>query len=469
MSKYKKLMGNSLIFAIGNLSSKMISFVLVPLYTYYLSTKEYGQVDLITNTTSLLLPIFSGGIAVAVLRYALDKESRKEVVVSNAVIISIVGIALSFILYPVLKVFGAFQNSLFFFVLLLSLQLCTQVLAQFARGNKQVKVFAFNGVLKTLTIALTNILLLVQFHLGLTGYLISLVLAEVFSFLYLAWRTPFFNYFNLKFVDKTFIKEMLGFSLPTIPNDVLWWFVNSSSRYFIRYFLGLGANGIYAVANKIPSIISMMQSVFSQAWQISLVDESDSESKEEFHAKTFQYYSFLLFFIASGVIMILKPLLGHLIAKAYYTSWQVTPFLIISAIYSGFIGFYGQFYIAEKKTRGLMNTSIVSGIISIVSNFVFVYFFGLIGIGCAAMLSLFIGWMIRIYDTKKFVNVKINWRNIVFNHIVLALQIIALFTFNGWLLLGLEFICFCLFLIVNSYLIKETYTLLKISFAKKRK
>ena len=119
MSKYKKLVGNSFIFAVGNLGSKLISFVLVPLYTYYLTTKEYGQVDLVTTTVSLMIPIVSGGISVAVLRFALDKEVDKKSVVTNATVIALIGILLTAVCYPLLAATKAFDKILLAFLFLL--------------------------------------------------------------------------------------------------------------------------------------------------------------------------------------------------------------------------------------------------------------------------------------------------------------------------------------------------------------
>ncbi|HAP4822572.1 TPA: lipopolysaccharide biosynthesis protein [Enterococcus faecalis] len=455
MGKYKKLAGNSVVFAAGNLGSKMISFILVPLYTYYLTTTEYGIVDLVTTTTSLLLPIVSGGIAVAVLRFTLDKNANKSIVVSNSAVISLIGIVLSFALYVALSFFNVLENALIYFVLLLSLQILTQILAQFARGNGQVKVFAFNGMLKTAVIGVTNILFLVNFHMGLQGYLLALVVAEIVSLIYLLITTPYFSYLKLSAVDFTYMKDMLIFSLPTIPNDVLWWFVNSSSRYFILFFLGAGANGLYAVANKIPSLISMIQSVFSQAWQISLVEEKDSKNKHEFHGQIFKVYSFLLFTVASVILVFLKFFTANLVAKAYYDSWQVTPLLLLSAIYSGFIGFYGQFYVAEKKTKGLMNTSIISGILSIICNYIFISAFGLMGIGIASAISLFAGWMVRIYDTRSFVHIKIDWSRLIGNHMILLIQFILLFLVDAGLLMVIEFIMFIALMFFNKDIVSN--------------
>ena len=190
MSKYKKLVGNSFIFAVGNLGSKLISFVLVPLYTYYLTTKEYGQVDLVTTTVSLMIPIVSGGISVAVLRFALDKEVDKKSVVTNATVIALIGILLTAVCYPLLAATKAFDKILLAFLFLLAFQVFTQIIAQFARGNGQVRVFAFNGMIKTLAIGLLNIYFLVVLKMGLNGYLISLILAEIVSLIYLTITTP---------------------------------------------------------------------------------------------------------------------------------------------------------------------------------------------------------------------------------------------------------------------------------------
>lgn len=453
MGKYKKLVGNSAVFAAGNLGSKLISFIMVPLYTYYLTTQEYGTVELITTTISLLLPMVSFGIGVGVLRYALEKDIDNAIVVSNSIALTLGSLLIGIIITPFLKMIGLFEGSVTLFAFLLLLQILTQVMAQFARGNGQVKVFALNGMIKTFTIGLANICLLMYFHLGLNGYLLSLIIAEIVSLLYLTLTTPYFKLFSFNLINKSFMKELIYFSLPTIPNDVLWWFVNSSSRYFILFLMGISYNGIYAVASKIPSLISMMQSVFSQAWQISLVDERESKNREAFHETTFKYYAFLLFFCASSVMVVLKFFIRHFVADAYYISWTVTPLLLLSSIYSAFIGFYGQFYIAEKKTRGLMNTSIVSGVISIILNYVCISLFGLIGVGIAAMVSLFVGWLIRIYDTRKFIKFSVNVKTLVSYHIVIFMQIVLIFLFDNFKLIVLEFLIWLIFLFVNKDLI----------------
>ncbi|MFM2489026.1 polysaccharide biosynthesis C-terminal domain-containing protein [Enterococcus avium] len=81
----------------------------------------------------------------------------------------------------------------------------------------------------------------------------------------------------------------------------------------------------------------------------------------------------------------------------------------------------------RKENSGLMNTSIVSGVISIILNYVCISLFGLIGVGIAAMVSLFVGWLIRIYDTRKFIKFSVNVKTLVSYHIVIFMQIVLIF------------------------------------------
>ncbi|MFD1899696.1 lipopolysaccharide biosynthesis protein [Enterococcus termitis] len=91
MNKYKKLINNSIIFAVGNVGSKLILIFLMPFYTRYLTPGEFGTVDLVTTTTSMLLPIVSFSVYEAVLRYVLDKAYDESEIISNGTMITIIG------------------------------------------------------------------------------------------------------------------------------------------------------------------------------------------------------------------------------------------------------------------------------------------------------------------------------------------------------------------------------------------
>lgn len=433
MNSYTKLFKNSIIFAIGNLGSKLVSILLVPLYTYYLSTGEYGTVDLIITTTNMLVPVVSLSMAEASLRFAMDKSVDKKSTITNAIYIAAIGLILSLIAFPILSYLNVFGEYLALFYGYLFFNIVDIILAQYLRGIGYSRAFAANGIILTLSTGLLNILFIVNFGMGVNGYLISLILANLISIIYLAFNIRFWEAFNLKLLDKELQKELIKYSIPLIPNSLMWSAINSSSRYFILFFIGVQANGLFAVASKIPLVINIASQIFSQAWQISAIEEAESNTSKDFYTNIFKYLSVAMFLSVSLVLLILKPLFGFAFSSDYYMAWQSTPFLLLGAVFSSFSNILGATYIANKQTIGVFRTSIWGGLLSLVANAVLIPTIGLVGAGISSCMSFALMFYLRFKDTQKFNNMKINWK--VFNG---SLGIVLLQT--SILLLNLNYI-----------------------------
>jgi O-antigen/teichoic acid export membrane protein len=427
VNAYKKLLSNSFLFAIGNLGSKIILFILVPLYTYYLTTAEYGFVDIVTTTTNLLLPILSANVFEAVLRFAMDKEESQSEVLSNSLLVGGLGALVAVLLYPLLALLKVDQEMLNYIYVILILQVFQNIFSQFARALGEIKVFAINGIWMTLVMSIANVVLLTRYHMGIAGYLLSIVIANIASILYLIVAVKIWKYMSLSSLNKPLVKKMLAYAVPIIPNSIMWWLINASNRYFILGFLTASANGIYAVSNKIPGILSIVTSIFTQSWQLSAIEEYESEHKSEFYSKVFNYYSSLLFLGTSGILVILKFFMAHFIAPEYYEAWQSVPFLLLSVVFSSFSSFLGTNYLAAKETRGVFRTSVYGGLASLLLNFLLIPFFGLIGAAVASMLSFAIMWVLRIFDTKRYIDTAIDAKNMIMNLALTGIQIGILF------------------------------------------
>lgn len=74
------------------------------------------------------------------------------------------------------------------------------------------------------------------------------------------------KFVSLKCIDKNTIRMLLKYSVPLIPNSLMWWIMSAGDKYIINYFLGDGANGLYSLSSKVPQIINMIYSLFIQAW-----------------------------------------------------------------------------------------------------------------------------------------------------------------------------------------------------------
>lgn len=462
MNTYKKLINNVIIFSLGNLGSKLLTFLLVPLYTYYLSQEEYGTADLVITTISMLLPVVSLTMYEAVIRFVMNKSLDKEVVMVNALSISFFGYIVFLLFFPVLKLFGVLDGSLEYLYILLFIQMINQVFAQYTRGIGESRKFAFNGMLTTFFSGTLNVLFLVVFKWNLTGYFLSYVLAYLLSTIYLILSAKPLQNFNFKKFDKKIAREFLAYSVPLIPNNLMWWLINSSSRYFINWFVGVGANGLFAVSSKLPSIINIISQVFSQAWQISVFEEYDKNKNTDFYSKVLDIYLSLLLLVTAGIIIIVKILFFSVFSVEYASSWQPVPFLVLGTVFSSMSSFLGTAYTASKKTEGVFRTSIYGGIISLVLNIAFIPTLGIIGAGISSMVSFFSMFLIRYFDTKDILSLQVNWKKICLSLGIILVQSIVLF-------IGIEIkyevitnsLLFIILLILNRSLLNQLMALMK--------
>lgn len=465
MNSYKKLANNTLIFSIGTLGSKLVSFFLVPLYTYYLSTTQYGTIDLTITTVNMLIPIISASIFDAVLRFVMDAHSKKEInrILSNSIIIALTLYFIFLLLYPFLNYFNVFGNNLIYLYLILFIQIFEKIFAQYTRAIGKIRIFALNGILLTLTTGLLNILFLVYLELDVIGYYYSLILASFISIIYLIISTGALRTINYSDMDREYIKNLLNYSIPLVPNSLMWWSINASSRYFIRIFTGIAGNGLFAVASRIPSLLNIANQIFSQAWQLSAIEEFNNENKSSFYSKIFKLLYTILFIGMSIILLFLKSLFYLFFSIDYFLAWKVVPFLLLGAIFSSFSNFLASSYIAAKATTGVFKTSVYGGIISLILNVSFIPAFGIVGAGISSAISFFVIFLIRLKDTKKYVNIDVDWLYFSLNIIMLFLQIFIMFIgFPTDIEFFAQISLFLFILVINHELIKLIlFTLLK--------
>ncbi|MCI1859005.1 MAG: polysaccharide biosynthesis C-terminal domain-containing protein [Sporolactobacillus sp.] len=455
MNRYKKLVVNSFIFTIGNLGMKLISLLLIPLYTYYLSTQQFGTADLVQTTLNLLYPIFTLSIADAVLRFVMDKSQDKNYVLNNAIVLVLLGNAFAWLLYPLLNVIFPFNAYLIYLYILLFTQSLNGVMMQFVKANGQVKIFASIGIIGSVTILVANILFLVFLHMGISGYLLSLIISDFVSFIILMSIGRVYQHLSIS-IDFLLIKAMTRYSIPLVPNALMWWIMGVSDRYFITFYLGLGANGLYAVANKIPNILSMLNFIFFPAWQISAIEEAKSKSKSAFYSNVFNVLATGMFVGTSLLLLFLKPIMRIVISPAFFKAWEYVPFLLVGVIFSTFANFLGTNYIAAKNTIGIFRTSIYGAAVNVGINVLLLPIMGTLGASISTMLSFLVIWLFRIAGTRSFITINIDIKKLIGNLSLIALQIVLLYI-NPPADALWQFVLFLLLLFINQKEIKLLY------------
>lgn len=400
MNRYKKLGLNTLIIGLGSMGSKFMIFLLVPFYTFYLTPAEYGQADLLMMSISILVPILTLSIADGVFRYTMDKIDAKTVFSSAVVILLLMAVVLA-LLTPVLQWIPMVQDYYLVFVAILIVQAVSAIFQQQVRANGKLILYSVAGLMMSVLLFLANLILLKYLHLGVAGFLYANLIAFGFNALCLFFGGGLYRLFSFRAINKPLLQKMLVYSLPLIPNAILWWVMQVSDRYILTFFLGVGATGLYTVAAKIPSLLSMINTVFFQAWSISAIGDGIRKS-DTFFATVFTMFSCLFFVATEGILLIVQPFAGTLFSSAYQEVWRYVPFLLIAVLLSSFSSFLEVSYMAEKKTKQLLMTSLKGGVVNVALSFLLIPFIGIMGASIATLVGFLITWLIRMKQTRFF-------------------------------------------------------------------
>lgn len=422
--KSKYLFKNIGILTISNFASKILVFLLVPLYTSVLSTSEYGTYDLIISTISLLYPILTLNILDAVMRFFMDHKTDKTDIVNigfRIVILSIIFVCFFCIIINYSNCFKSLKGLEFLIFLYYSSYVFNQFFVQMAKGLEMVKQMGIAGVISTIIMLLGNILFLLVFKMGLKGFFIANILSQIIPSLYYFVILKFWKYISLKKIDNILAKEMLIFCLPLLFTALGWWVNNVSDRYIVTLICGVAANGLLSVAYKIPSIINTIQGIFVQAWQISAIKEYNAGNTKEFYNKTYVVINSIMI-IVSSFLMILSRFLAHILyAKDFFDAWQYVHFLIISTSINCASGFIGPILVAKKDSTTMALSSIIGSIVNIILNFVLIYFFGIQGATIATVISSYTIYHIRFIAVKDEI-CKVNYCKVLLGWIILTIQ-----------------------------------------------
>lgn len=424
MGKYLKLIKNSGIFAIANLGSSVVSFVLVRFYTELLTAEQYGTIDFLVTLSSMLIPFLTLAIVEAVLRFGIDSEDKTGVL-SSGLKVALIGNFIAFIIGPFIIGNTPYADYAYWILCLILSTSLNNIAAQFVRGIGKVRIFAFCGILKTLVLVSCNILFLAFFKMKVEGYLLSAIISEVVSFIFFFLTVGLWRYISIN-SNPGILKEMVLYSLPLMPSSLAWWLMNASDKYMLIAFIGIQANGIYAVAHKIPTLINLCNSLFFQAWQLSAVEESKSNSKLVFYSNVFNALAMVLFLACSMLFLLMKPIMRVLVASSYGDVWRFTPFLVLSMVFSAFASFLGTNYTVTKKTSGALKTTIVGAIVNVVLNYILIQIWGINGAAFATMISFFTMWIVRTFDTREFIIIQYQYKKIIVSLFALISQALVI-------------------------------------------
>lgn len=437
MNKYKNLAFNTVIFAIGTFGSKILTLFLTRLYTTYMGADILGSKELIEASAAFMIPVFSFSMADAILRFGLDKEYDKRQVFSTSIVVQLFGLFVMLLLSPLFSLIPFIKG----YTPWLMLYVCTSVFrltcANFIRAKGYVKLFAFDGMLATLTLFIFNVIFISKLDLGIKGFMIAMILSDFCSGLFLWKLAGLGKYFSLAYADKDMIHSMVRFSLPLIPTAVMWTITGFSDRILIKYVDGPAgktgdtAVGLYTAASKIPNLISMVSTIFFQAWNMSAITEHGNKGEGKFYATVYSAYQSIMYIASAFLILLVQPvsriLLNYNNHPEYSKAYVYTPVLVLSVLMMCFNLFFSSIYTASKHTKNSFWTSLVSMVLNVVLNVILIKKFGVHGAVAASFISYLACYLIRVVDARRYIYFKVDHTKTVMNlSILMGMSLLAI-------------------------------------------
>lgn len=430
MNRYKSLFINIGIFAITTVATKLTTFLLVPLYTYYLTTSEYGISDMATLVVNIVAPIGTFAIGDAVLRFMIDDKENAADIASIGITVTCFSCIIVLLLLPLLDLpaFGGLGKYHWLFLLSYIAYAFQDLFSRIARGANQLKIITIASVASSLCTAGCAVVFIAFLEQGLIGFFYSNICGSVIGSLIFLIVGKHYRYMRAVSWNKAFqqLRQMIPYAIPLIPNNVLWLFNTSINRLFITSMIGIAASGLFAASYKIPNLLNTLYSVFFQAWTLSSFQEYRKSDVNRFFSVVLTLLNALLV-VAGSLIIILSPRLASwFLQKDFYGGWVYMPILILALYFNSLASFWGSVYTMVMKTKFILVSTIVSAIVCIISTWFLIPHIGLFGAAIGMVLSNLVLLGIRMLFARQYIRIHILTGSMIISAVFLILQVVIM-------------------------------------------
>lgn len=462
MNEKKRLIKNTGMIAIGNISTKLVSFFLLPLYTALLSTSEYGTFDYILSIATFCVPFVSVLMDESIFRFLIDckKQEEKEKVISTALVIVLIGmVCFTLVGIPVMQ--GLHYHYTYYATIYILLNVMSGMISAILRGIGRTDQYAlFNFLLGSIQVAL-NVVFIAVFRMGVGGMLMASILTQFFVSTIFIFRIRLWRYFDFRIVNSQMAKDMIVYSLPLIPNQVSWSIINLSDRIVLMNWVGSEATGLYAVSYKFPNLMDTVYGFFYQSWKESSARVMGDDSQNDFYNAVYEYLKNFMYALVLGMSAFMPLIFRIMINKNYYEALFYVPILLLATYFANISGFYGGIFTAYKDTKIMGTTTLTAAILNLTINLLMIHKFGIYAAAISTLVANFLIYLYRRWKVSKYIELNEDRRETVIA-IASTIVIFALFYSKNLICIGLScFISILYAVIMNRTLIMKLWNRLK--------
>lgn len=436
------------VYFVGTVLTKLVTFLLLPLYTYYIPPAENGIYTLHLSYINFLCSVLFFEVWAGIMRFMFeyDSESRKKPITSGLVIFFMSSCLYTVVLavaFPLMHI--RYPALLYVFGLLMNMQ---TLIGYIARGYGKNVLYAACGLTGSIVTTCFNVILLVVckmdysalFIAGCIGYVVNIVV------LLIGLRKE--RIFSGLSFDRSLFQEMLTFSLPLCLNSVAYWFVSGYNNYAVATALGDDANGFYSVAGRFGSMIVLFTSCFQMAWQeLSYAKSAKSDDLGDFYTKATNAY---IQFLGGGLVVLIPSIFiiyPIMVNASYGEGKALVPLYLLGTILSSISSFFGNIVSAIKKNNLLFVSMAIGSVTNIIAIQLLLPVLGLQASNIALSLGFLFVCISRVVMLRAHMNLRVDVKNI--GGLLLAGLVVGAVYMHGDLVSnGIAFVAAFLFVLI---------------------
>jgi len=412
LATIRSTLKNSIIYGLGNLSTKLVGFILVPLYTKHLPVADYGVLSILEISSQVLIALFGLGIYQAFFRFYWDSrfEDRKKsifftTIVSLTFISAMMIVFMHFFSVSLSRILLDNSDYAFIFRLMVisaGIDIIIQSPNTLIRLQEKPVLFTTANIFKLAVSLGLTVIFIVVYHQKLEGIYKAQIIGQI---IYLLVLSKFMVKNITPFFEKLILKEMLIFALPLALSSIAAIVLNISDRYFLKFFGGLDSVGIYSLGYKMSNTINVfIISSVNLAVSPIIFKMMDSPGHHRFYSKIMTYYAFGIMFFILGMSFFGKEIIKVLVKnRDYWDSYKVIPFLSFSAAFIVMKDTAMTGLLKMKKSRMIAGIIISVSVLNILFDVFLIRLFKTYGAAISALLtqiSFFI--LVFIFSQKTY-------------------------------------------------------------------
>ena len=441
LNNIKKLLKNSAIYGIGNISGKLVGFILIPLYTKKFSVDEYGIISLLEITSTLLITVFGFKIYQAFFRFYWDSEyinnqralffTSFSILVAASVFLVSIGFTQSSEISSLLFGKHTYSELIRLMVVGAALQIVNQILLTLMRIQEKSSLYASSTVLRTAIILILTVYFIVNRNMGISGIYYAQIAGQILFFI--ALIKYFLSNISLKF-DTRLVKELLAYSIPLIFSSIFTILLSVSDRYMLRILADLENVGLYSLGFKIANttkvfLVTSVQLAISPM----IFKMMDDPNNKRFYSKIMTYFSFVVMIFILIIAGFSKELI-ELVAqsKEFWQAYQVVPVISVSIFFGMLMSTSQTGILITKNTKVFSIIISLSAIVNILFNWLLIPLYDEMGAAFASLISQLLSFMLVLRYAQKYYFIPYELKKVAYIF-VLGISILSLMFFiNDW-------------------------------------